>query len=492
MKFKVKKTCLSMLLMFLCFCLINAQSYKTEDTDIGITAVGKSGTSYIAGNSSYGIKKDHAVKPYTKSGKTIKINKGVTVLYKGFLDDELDAEKIVLTSSVTTIERGALPKWCSISCATKAQKDFCLKNGYAVEGTYSIKKNVLTVNKGVTVISPVIARGDTSITKIVLPNTVKIIDAFAFSDMTNLSSITIPESVEIIGAAAFMNCSKINSINIPESVTYIGEKAFIGTKVQVVEIGNAAKYEADTFENRVVVTHRITGKGDPVSNTVAGIPLLHGSKGWQENDFSSKEKEFAFQVSTEKLKTGKNSITFTYTSGEATLYIKDIEIIADGKTILADNNEYIVGEKSRDAAYTFMLGSIPGKLYLKGKARTDSGSETNGIIVAKNIPVEDIIKEGTYSDYKDEVLDIPAKIQFIEKNAFNTNTKLRVPVGSYAEKWARENGYYLCGAISDLSIYSKNKSLKIEEDFERILCYTDTPDDIDRYHFNVTHPLTLD
>ena len=180
---------------------------------------------------------DATQKLYTKQGTTLKINNGVTTLPRWCLSDEEDAEKIVLPASVTTIERGALLKYCMISCATQAQKDFCLENGYAVEGTFSIKNGVLTIKDGVTFVSPAIARGNTSITKIVLPNSVKTIEPYAFCDMTNLTEINLPESLETIGAAAFYNCNKLNITKIPESVKFIGSRAFANTAITEVTLG---------------------------------------------------------------------------------------------------------------------------------------------------------------------------------------------------------------------------------------------------------------
>ena len=133
---------------------------------------------------------------------------------------------------------------------------------------------------------------------------------------------------------------------------------------------------------------------------------------------------------------------------------------------------------------------------MRGSAKTDGGTDSNGTITAQNVPssiLDGIIKTGDYLDYTDEVLDITGNVHTIEKNAFKATTKLRVPVGSYAEQWCKQNGYYLCAVLADLSTYTKDASLKIDESaFTRILCYTDTPEDIDKYHFNVTHPLTLD
>ena len=55
-----------------------------------------------------------------------------------------------------------------------------------------------------------------------IPNDVKSIGEYAFSDCTNLTSIEIPSSVIILHNFAFLNCSNLTSIEIPSSVTSIG------------------------------------------------------------------------------------------------------------------------------------------------------------------------------------------------------------------------------------------------------------------------------
>ena len=50
----------------------------------------------------------------------------------------------------------------------------------------------------------------------------------AFEECTSLTEIVIPDSVTDIGYSAFCNCNSLTSITMPDSVTSIGECAFEG------------------------------------------------------------------------------------------------------------------------------------------------------------------------------------------------------------------------------------------------------------------------
>lgn len=83
-------------------------------------------------------------------------------------------------------------------------------------------------------VEPVTQIGDwafednTSITSVVLPNTVTHIGEAAFESCTSLRSIYIPDSVTSLGAEAFYGCLALENIIIPDSVTSIGSDAFRG------------------------------------------------------------------------------------------------------------------------------------------------------------------------------------------------------------------------------------------------------------------------
>ena len=61
---------------------------------------------------------------------------------------------------------------------------------------------------------------------IVIPDTVTVINQYAFSGCTSLTSVEIPESVTSVGVCAFANCSNLESVIILEGATTIGQGAF--------------------------------------------------------------------------------------------------------------------------------------------------------------------------------------------------------------------------------------------------------------------------
>jgi len=67
---------------------------------------------------------------------------------------------------------------------------------------------------------------DTNLLSIILPNNILVIDTQAFEG-TSLTSIIIPESVKSIGVSSFLDCNSLTSISIPNSVTSVKGAAFM-------------------------------------------------------------------------------------------------------------------------------------------------------------------------------------------------------------------------------------------------------------------------
>ncbi len=72
-------------------------------------------------------------------------------------------------------------------------------------------------------------RANTSLEKIYLPKTVKILNSYVFNNDKKLKSVNI-DNVTSIGASAFLNCENLASIEIPSTLTSIGSSCFESCK----------------------------------------------------------------------------------------------------------------------------------------------------------------------------------------------------------------------------------------------------------------------
>ena len=68
-----------------------------------------------------------------------------------------------------------------------------------------------------------------SANSIKIPNGVKKIRMSSFSDSKNLTSIVIPDSVTVVEPWAFMNCTKLKNITFSKNLTYVGLSCFSNT-----------------------------------------------------------------------------------------------------------------------------------------------------------------------------------------------------------------------------------------------------------------------
>ena len=207
---------------------------------------------------------------YASSIKTVIINKNITVIEngsypyttKGAFANCPNLETVYIPNTVTEIQEcafsgspiknvyydGTKDEWAkvksywffkSVHC-NDGDIQYAYQNSdynYALnnDSTISIRKYKGT-DKDVVIPStingnPVTSIYDgafasSSVTSVVIPNTVKSIGNQAFFYCLSLTTITISSGVTSIGKEAFSSCSSLTNVTIPNSVTSIGDQAF--------------------------------------------------------------------------------------------------------------------------------------------------------------------------------------------------------------------------------------------------------------------------
>ena len=101
-------------------------------------------------------------------------------------------------------------------------------NAAIVSNIYYGDYGVITFDKELKTIGYYAFYACTSLTSVIIPDSVTSIGEAAFYNCTSLTSVTIPDSVTEIGDCAFQNCTSLTSVTIPDNVTEIGDFAFRG------------------------------------------------------------------------------------------------------------------------------------------------------------------------------------------------------------------------------------------------------------------------
>lgn len=85
----------------------------------------------------------------------------------------------------------------------------------------------INIFSGTKVIPSDVLTGVTSISKVVLPETVKVIEDYGFYDLSGLEYVELPESLESIGDEAFFSCPFLTRVYIKsKNIKHLGKDIF--------------------------------------------------------------------------------------------------------------------------------------------------------------------------------------------------------------------------------------------------------------------------
>lgn len=115
--------------------------------------------------------------------------------------------------------------------------EYTVKNGEACIVKYhdselrSTHQNIPDTLGGypVTSIGPRAFEDSAYVKTIVIPESIKVIDEYAFQCCTALTGVQIPGDLEFLGSGAFAICKKLSSITLPENIKYFGGGVFYNT-----------------------------------------------------------------------------------------------------------------------------------------------------------------------------------------------------------------------------------------------------------------------
>ncbi len=105
---------------------------------------------------------------------------------------------------------------------------------YALENVSSVTEVVIP--DSVTIIGKAAFYGCTSLTEVILPESVVTVESSAFYGCTSLTEVILPESVVTVESSAFSGCSNLSKVTLNEGLKNIGYYAFNGTAITEVTI----------------------------------------------------------------------------------------------------------------------------------------------------------------------------------------------------------------------------------------------------------------
>ncbi len=180
---------------------------------------------------------------YSKSIKKVTVEKGVTSLSKGALEDCTAIERMTLpfVGDRRVAANGAVDGLTDAEAEKREKINGRLAYLFGESAIPATLKS-LNITDCETIETEALANC-TSLTELQLPENLKFIKDGAFFSCSGLSEVKLPAELTEIGKAAFAGCTKLTSVAIPDKVTAVGETAFFGC-VALNEFSLGASVEA--------------------------------------------------------------------------------------------------------------------------------------------------------------------------------------------------------------------------------------------------------
>ena len=192
---------------------------------------------------------------------------------------------VTIPDSVTSIGDEAFSGCSSLTSVTIPDSVTSIGSYYAFRGCSSLTSVTIPQSVCSMKISAVFPDAYTSITNVVVADSVTSLANSAFSGCSSLTSVTIPDGVTSIGDYAFYGCSSLTSVTIPDGVTSIGDYVFSGCSGltsatipdSVTSIGSSAYRDCSGLAS-VTIGKSVTSIGNSAFSGCTNVDLFtfHG------------------------------------------------------------------------------------------------------------------------------------------------------------------------------------------------------------------------
>lgn len=250
----------------------------------------------------------------------------------------------------------------------------------------------IIIEDGITEINENTIENHKNITSVKIPDSVLVIADKAFANCINLKEIKLPAGIMHIGKAAFSNCISLESIEIPEGIKSIEESCFEGCE----------SLESISLPETVTI---IKDKAFAGCTGIKNLILPDNLTSCTSNAFPNCQKYLPVN--------------------KVYRYENEMMVNTYNKMLLFFN-----GKRKKVVTPKDVRGIAFRAFY---------GTEAELIRITDNITS---ISDEVFINAKNPVeIIIPDSVDYIEISAFDENTTILCPKGSYAEHWCR-NGKF--------------------------------------------------
>lgn len=265
----------------------------------------------------------------------------------------------------------------------------------------------------------------TNLETVIIGGSVTEIEESTFEGCTNLTSVSISNGVITIGREIFSGCKRLGAISIPGSVETIGSRAFIGcTSLKEINVDaeNANYHSTDgsLYDKTDKLIQYVPGKSDTVFLTPDGTTAIG---------------DYAFEGS-------QNLTRISVPTGVKSIGAGAFRDCSNLSSVNVPNGVTVIGESAFYGCNKLKNISLPA-----GVARIEMSTFWNCSSLERIELPKGLIAIGAMAFWNCGSLTeitLPDSITDIEAFAFSDCSRLTTikgKAGSYAEKYAKDNGY---------------------------------------------------